>query len=70
MNSIANITAGIGFLLLSVLVVGLGILEGQSIAGFVGGAVMIVIAWAFFRKGEQLGIEESINRRLFKGNFN
>lgn len=70
MNSIANITAGICFLLLSVIVVGLGILEGQSIAGFVGGAVMIVIAWAFFRKGEQRGIEESINRRLFKGNFN
>lgn len=70
MNSIANIIAGICFLALSVPVMVLGLLEGQTIAGCVGAAVMVVIAWAFFRKGEQLGIEESINRRLFKGNLN
>lgn len=70
MNSVANVIAGICFLVLALPVMGLGLLEGQFIAGCVGALVMIVIAVAFFRKGEQLGIDESINRRLFKGKFN
>lgn len=70
MNSIANTTAGICFLLFAVLVMGLGLLEGQFVAGLVGAITMIVIAWAFFKKAERVGIEESINRRIFKGNFN
>ena len=70
MNSVANVIAGICFLLLSIPVMGLGILEGHLVAGTVGAVVMMVIAWAFFHKGEQLFAEESINRRLFKGKLN
>ena len=70
MNSIAHNLAATCFLLLSIPILGLGLLEDRIIAGVVGAIVMVVIAFAFFRKGEQLFIKESANRRLFKGNFN
>lgn len=70
MNSIAHMIAGVCFLVLAVAVLFLGLLEGSLIAGFVGAVFMVVIAWALFKKSETLGIEETIGRRLFKGNFN
>lgn len=69
-SSNAHFTAGVCSLLIAVLIIALGIVERQTIAGLVGALVMIVIGVALLRKGEQIVIDESINRRLFKSNFN
>lgn len=70
MNSISHMIAGICFLFLAVIILFLSLLEHSPVAGVVGAVTMFVIAWAFFRKSEALGIEEDIGRKLYRGNLN
>jgi len=69
MNAIASAICSFCFAILSVPVLLLGLLENAAAAGFAGAAICMVIAYAFFGKTEALMIEESINRRHYKGNL-
>lgn len=69
MNSNANYIAGVCFVLLTMPIMLLAILEKQFFAGLVGSAVMLVFAYAFFRKAGADAYSERINRRIFKGNL-
>lgn len=70
MNAISHAIAALCSMLIGVAVMGLGLLEGALIAGFVGFLVMMVIAWALFQRAEVLIGEESIGRRHYKGSLN
>lgn len=70
MNAISHMVAGICFVLIAIAVLFLGLLENSLIAGCSGCVFMTLVAIAFFRKGETLGVEEAIGRRLYRGKFN
>ena len=48
----------------------LGVIDGAPLAGLSAFITFFAIGVALFRRAETLMIEESIGRRLFKGNFN
>ena len=70
MNSIAHAFSSLCFVLIGVLLGFLGVINDEILSGAVAFLTCLVIAYALFHKAGRLHVEESINRRLFKGNLN
>lgn len=69
MNAIAHAFSALCCLLIGVLLGFLGVIDGAPLAGVVVFITFFIIAYALFRRAEELMVEESIGRRLFKGNL-
>lgn len=69
MNAIAHAFSALCCVLIGVLLGFLGVIDGSPFSGVVVFITFLIIAYAFFRRAEELMVEESIGRRLFKGNL-
>lgn len=70
MKAFAHAFSSLCFVLIGALLGFLGVIDGKILAGVVAFLTCLVIAYALFHKAERLHVEESIGRRLFKGNLN
>ena len=70
MKAVSHAFAALCFVIIGVLLGFLGVIDGKLLAGIVAFITCLAIAYAFFHKAETLMVEESIGRRLFKGNLN